>query len=210
MKVKHVRIAFMGLMLTVLLGYGLCRMWRSRTQAHVRRETNIVVAAHDLLMGVVIEDKDIRVGSQPDASSGCVLGKAQVIGRTVLMPLPKGTMVCSSHVVPVEEANFAGPNMRAVWVPTSRVVGGIFLKSGDRVDVFARGVPQSAAVEPSRAMLNDVLLLAVEEKRRVKSEGKGLISRVALMVSADDAHELTGAGVPARIQPSVRKAAETK
>jgi Flp pilus assembly protein CpaB len=209
-KVMHVRIVFMGLTLAVLLGYGLCRMWRSRTQAPARRQINMVFATHDLLMGMVIADEDIRVGSRPDCPSGCILSKAQVIGRRVVMPLLKGTMVCSSDVVPIEEASFTAPTMRALWVPISRVAGGSSLKSGDRVNVFASGAPQSAAAEHSAAMLKDVWVLAVEEERNSQSEGKGLISRVALMVSADDAHKLTRAGGPARIQLSVRKAAETK
>lgn len=210
MSIVGLRIAFMGLVLAVLIRYGPCQMWQSRTPAPAPLETNVVLAAHDLLMGMVIEDEDIRVGSQPDAPSGCVLGKAQVIGRRVVMPLLKGTIVCCSDVVPVEEASFTAPSMRALWVPITRVVGGISLVSGDRVDVFASGAPQSAAAEHFPALLKDVLVLSVDLQRYGKSEGKGLISWVVLMVSADDIHKLTRAGVPARIQLSVRKAAETK
>jgi Flp pilus assembly protein CpaB len=209
MNVMRLRIAFMGLMLALLFGYGLCRMWQSRAQRRARLEPDVLFAAHDLRMGTVIKDEDVQVGSRPGAPSGCILAKAQVIGRTVLMPLLKGTMVCSSDVRPIEEASFAGPNMRALWVPISRVVGAIPLQSGSRVDLSVPGTPGTTTAEHT-AMLKNILVLAVDQERNGKSEGKDLIVPVALMVSPDAALKLKAAGLHAQFQLSTRKAAETK
>ena len=154
-------------------------------------------------MGMAIKDEDVLAGSRPDAlPPGCSLGKAQVVGRRVVMPMPKGTVVCLSDLATVDEDSFTAPAMRALWVSIGKVAGTGSLQPGVRVDVSVDTASVSRGEEETKAALKNVLVIAVDRKRLSKSQGKGLIIPLALLVSPDDAQKLIAANVHARIRLS--------
>ena len=203
------RNASMGLILCALF-YAACALWRFGTHARVRLETDIVTATHDLQVGMMIKAEDIEVDSRPAAPvPGCVLTKAQVIGQTVVIPVAKGAMLCSSEVSPIEEVSFSSPTRRALWLPI-HIADAALLKPGVWVDVFATRARGFRAQDQTTALLKHVLVLAVGNETNGNSKGKDLMLPVALLVSPDDAQKLIAASRKARVQLSMTAALGTK
>ena len=199
MRPRQVRRAFAALVLNFLLALGVYGIWH-RSQARFGLAANVVIATHDLQAETTIDDKDLELRSRPDSlPPGCLLNRAQVVGRRVLMPLSKGDIVCERHLSTVtadEVASIAGPSMRALWV---RVVAANLPEKGTWVDVWVSGTGKRP--EP---LLKNVLVLAIDD-RRYPLPGISPMVSVALGVLPDDAAKLITASRHLPIQLSRTK-----
>ena len=203
MKFRHIRMAFVAIVLGFLVAYGIYRISRPRTKGRAGPETNFVVAAHDLLMEMTIKDEDVKSVSRPDIlRPGCALNKAQVVGQRVMLPVSEGYIVCPSDLAPAdEEVDFTQTSMRALWVEISRVAGASPVEKGTRFDVLVT-TPTKSGEEQPKTVLKNVLVIAVDEGTHRDTRRTRPTVSVALLVSPEDAHELVRASVHREIQLS--------
>ena len=108
----------------------------------------VMVAASDLQVGARVEERDIKVIQIPSTElpPGAPRRKADVIGRGVILPIPKGDFILSNNLA--GENAGAGlpalipPGMRAVSVRVNEVISVAgFVTPGTRVDVLLTGSP---------------------------------------------------------------------
>ena len=111
--------------------------------------TKVFVASHDLELGALIEDKDIRIQQFLSPPTGAITKKEDVIGRGVTNPIHEDTPFFDASLAPMGAgAGFAATiptGMRAFAIHVNDVVGVAgFAVAGMRVDVLVSGTPPGA------------------------------------------------------------------
>jgi Flp pilus assembly protein CpaB len=117
------------------------------------RQSNALVAAHDLNVGTRIQDSDIAIRQVNPASVPAEVLKTtdQAIGQVVSSPVLEGQFLDARQVAPSRNASLLGAGLdvpagyRIIGLPIApaAAVGGV-LKPGDRVDVMAIPNPSKA------------------------------------------------------------------
>jgi Flp pilus assembly protein CpaB len=115
----------------------------------------IVVATRAVETGAVVRPADVVVRSMPAAfvPEGALGSTAAVLGRTVVVPLFRGSAVVGAHLAPDGFQGVAAllpAGARAVAVPTGPA--SVALRRGDRVDVLATFDPPPAGEAPTFAV----------------------------------------------------------
>jgi pilus assembly protein CpaB len=115
----------------------------------------IVVATRAVEVGSVLRPADVAVRSLPAAflPEGALASTGAAVGRTVVVPLFRGTAVVGAHLAPDGLEGVAAllpAGARAVAVPTSPA--SVALRRGDRVDVLATFDPPPAGEAPTFAV----------------------------------------------------------
>jgi pilus assembly protein CpaB len=178
----------------------------------------VMVAANDLQVGARVEERDIKVIQIPSTElpPGAPRKKADVIGRGVILPIPKG-----SFILPI---NLAGenagaglpalipPGMRAVSVRVNEVISVAgFVTPGTRVDVLLTGSPNGSGEQETTTVLQNVAVLASGRTLERTSTGEAQNTAViTLLVTPDDAQRLTLASNQGKIQLILRNPLDTK
>jgi pilus assembly protein CpaB len=178
----------------------------------------VMVAANDLQVGTRVEERDIRViqVSASDLPPGAPRKKADVIGRGVILPIPKGDFILPNHLA--GENAGAGlpalipPGMRAVSVHVNEVVSVAgFVTPGTRVDVLLTGSPSGSGEQQTTTVLQNVAVLASGRTLERTTTGEAQNTAViTLLVTPDDAQRLTLASSQGRIQLALRNPLDTK
>ena len=196
-----------------------------------RDVAQVMVAANDLQVGARVEDRDIKVISitSSDMPPGAPRRKADVIGRGVIIPIPKGDFILP-HNLAGENAG-AGlpalipPGMRAVSVRVNEVVSVAgFVTPGTRVDVLRTGVPNGSGEQQTTTVLQNVAVLA--SQGTIRHNVAGLASGhtlertstgeaqntavITLEVAPEDAQRLALASKEGTIQLALRNPLDTK
>ena len=141
----------------------------------------VVVATHAVEIGAMVRAADVVLRSIPAAflPEGALATTREVVGRTVVVPLLRGSAVVAAHLAPdgLEGVTALLPaGARAVAVPSGPA--SVVLRRGDRVDILATFDPPPAGEEPTfpvaeAAPVVDVgpeavtVAVAPEEARRV-------------------------------------------
>lgn len=112
----------------------------------------VVVATRVVEVGSVVRPTDVVVRAMPAAflPEGAVATTSSVVGRTVVVPLFRGSAVVAAHLAPDGLEGVAAllpAGARAVAVPTGPA--SVALRRGDRVDVLATFDPPPAGEEPT-------------------------------------------------------------
>jgi Flp pilus assembly protein CpaB len=112
----------------------------------------VVTAARAVEVGSVLRAADLVVRSMPAAfvPEGALTATGEVVGRTVVVPLFRGSPVVAEHVAPdglVGVAALLPAGGRAVAVPTGPA--SVALRRGDRVDVLVTFDPPPAGEDPT-------------------------------------------------------------
>ncbi len=112
----------------------------------------VVVAARAIEVGVVLRPADVVARSMPAAfvPEGALGATAGVVGRTVVVPLFRGSAVVAHHLAPDGLEGLAAllpAGARAVAVPTGPA--SVSLRRGDRADVLATFDPPPAGEAPT-------------------------------------------------------------
>jgi pilus assembly protein CpaB len=178
----------------------------------------VMVAANDLQVGTRVEERDIKViqVSASDLPPGAPRKKADVIGRGVILPIPKGDFILPNHLA--GENAGAGlpalipPGMRAVSVHVNEVVSVAgFVTPGTRVDVLLTGSPNGSGEQQTTTVLQNVAVLASGRTLERTTTGEAQNTAViTLLVTPDDAQRLTLASTQGRIQLALRNPLDTK
>ena len=178
----------------------------------------VMVAANDLQVGARVEDRDIKVISitSSDMPPGAPRKKADVIGRGVIIPIPKGDFILP-HNLAGENAG-AGlpalipPGMRAVSVRVNEVVSVAgFVTPGTRVDVLLTGTPNGSGEQQATTVLQNVAVLASGHTLERTSTGEAQNTAViTLEVTPEDAQRLALAQKEGTIQLALRNPLDTK
>jgi pilus assembly protein CpaB len=174
----------------------------------------LVVAARDLAVGVLLRDSDLSVsawtGSPP---KGAIRKRADVLNRGVLSPIYEGEPVMESRLAPKGSggglAATIPPGMRACAVKVNDVVGVAgFVVPGSRVDVLMTGVPPGGNATDGprvRTLLQNIQVLSAGANFQRDQEGKPeQVQVVNLLVTPVQAESLSLASNETRIQLVLR------
>jgi pilus assembly protein CpaB len=180
----------------------------------------LVVASHDLQLGVLIKEADLSERSWPGSiPSQAVRTKQDLIGRGVISPIyesepfldqrlaPKGAGAGLASTIPV--------GMRAVALRVNEVVGlAGFVAPGMRVDVLIAGDSpgeETNAGKRCRTVLQNIQVLSAGQHIEKNPEGKPESAEVVnLLVTPDQAETLNLASSEAKVQLVLRNPLDTK
>jgi pilus assembly protein CpaB len=222
------RRAFFFLILAVALGVSAAftaqrwleqqRMQPTPGQAQTQP---VAVMREPLQVGQVVHGRQLATVDWPTdyVPQGAHSDPAQLEGRVLRRPLAAGEPVLESALLP--EGSRAGlisviePSHRAVSVRVDPVIGVAgFVAPGARVDVLV--TIENDAKIVTKAVLQDLQVLAIDQKLEESKEGEPmLVQVVTLETSPKDAEKLTFASHNGKLQlalrnPSDREIVETR
>lgn len=187
----------------------------SATAAQLPVETtSVVVARADVGTGVELRDAQLKTVEWP--SKYVPDGSFQKVGdaekRIPRRPLAAGEPVLEAMLLPTgAEAGLAAvieDDLRAVSVKVDPVIGVAgFVNPGARVDVLAtlRRIDRSSKLPYSKVILQDIEVLAIDQKMETASNGDPeLVSVVTLHVDPKQAEQLIYSAHEGRLQLALR------
>ncbi|MFL6351483.1 MAG: Flp pilus assembly protein CpaB [Bryobacteraceae bacterium] len=181
----------------------------------------LVVAAHDLQVGALIHDSDVRQVSWGGSLPAQVIPKSQdVIGRGVIATIYENEPILNTRLA----AKGAGAGLaatipmgkRAVALRVDEVVGlAGFVLPGMRVDVLVAGNPPGGDPNHlgtlSRTVLQNIEVLSAGQKLEKTADGKPeTVQVVNLLVSPDEAEVLNLASIETKVQLVLRNPLDTQ
>jgi pilus assembly protein CpaB len=193
-------------------------------QTPVRQElarNALVVAAHDLQVGALIHDSDVRQVSWGGPLPAQAVVKAQdVIGRGVIATIYENEPILGTRLAPKGAgAGLAATipvGKRAVALRVDEVVGlAGFVLPGMRVDVLVAGNPPGGDLNHlgtlSRTVLQNIEVLSAGQKLEKTADGKPeTVQVVNLLVSPDQAEVLNLASIETKVQLVLRNPLDTQ
>lgn len=213
------RRGILFLALAVLLGVGAAYMARQAgnapaAQAEPVATRQVVVARTDVGTASALEPTALTLVDWPAhlVPTGALLSLASAEGRVTRRPLAAGEPVLETALF--EKGAEGGlpaviaAEHRAVSVKVDSVIGVAgFVKPGARVDVLAtvRRVDQRNSLPYSKVILQDVKVLAIDQKLEEARDGEAqLVSVVTLEVKPDAAQKLIYSAHEGRLQLALR------
>jgi pilus assembly protein CpaB len=193
---------------------------RVQSQGHPVATNVLVVASHDLQVGVLIHDSDLQempwsapipeqaIKTVPDAA-----------GRGVIANIYRGEPILSGRLASrgagAGLASTIPMGMRAVAIRVNEVVGlAGFVLPGMRVDVLMAGnvpVVESRAGTLCRTILQNIEVLSAGQKMEKTADGKPESAQVVnLLVTPDQAEILNLASSETKVQLVLRNPLDTK
>jgi pilus assembly protein CpaB len=220
MSQRVLTILLIALVISTGASYAVYRLVRARINASATPPTSdIIVAAHNLDIGTLIKESDVKpgqwLGSLP---TGVMLKKDDVVGRGVVSAIYEGEPVLESRLAAAGAgAGLAAtipPGMRAVAIRVNDVVGVAgFVVSGMRVDVLISGVPPGGSPNGPKVktVLQNIEVLSAGTNFQKDAEGKPIpVPVVNLLVTPDQAEILSLASNETRIQLILRNPLDTE
>jgi pilus assembly protein CpaB len=211
-------IGFFALALGAFVSFVVYRNLQARAGSKAPPGEEVIVAADDLVVGMKIEDKDIRLVRFPsdDLPAGVFHIRTKVVGRGVVSPIARGEFVLTNKLAGENAGSglpsLIPPGMRAVSVrvnDTTSVSG--FVQPGTRVDILLTGNPQGSNEQQTTTVLENVAVIATGTRLERNAAGEPQSAPVVtLLVSPDDAERLTLASSQGHIQLSLRNPLDTK
>jgi pilus assembly protein CpaB len=200
--------------------YVVYRVVGTQLNARARPQTTrVVMAAHDLEIGTLIRDTDLKMGELVGAlPKGAITKPDALVGRGVTSTLYAGEPIIESRLAPAGSggglAATIPPGMRACAVKVNDVVGVAgFVLPGMRVDVLISGnVPGVASTEGPkvRTLLQNIAVLSAGANIQRDNEGKPVqVQVVNLLVTPQQAEVLSLASNETRIQLVLRNPLDT-
>jgi pilus assembly protein CpaB len=180
----------------------------------VAKTTPVVVVRSDVPVASSLTSAQVKLVDWPieHVPAGALHSIDDAKERIARRPLAQGEPVLEASLYPTGAAGGLGSVIadkhRAVSVKVDNVIGVAgFVVPGSRVDVMAtiRRVDQKKALPFSKVILQDVRVLAVDQKlEEVKSGEPELVSVVTLEVSPVQAEHLIYAAHEGRLQLALR------
>jgi len=183
-----------------------------------------LVAAHNLDVGTLIHDPDIKSIPWPGPiPANAIRKKEDIIGRGVINAIYDGELILENRLAPKGAggglAGMIPSGMRAVAVRVNEVVGVAgFVIPGMRVDILISGTPpgsNGSSGTLTRTLLQNIEVLSAGQDYKKDSEGKPVLVQVVnLLVTPTQAEMLSLAANQTTIQlvlrnPMDRQAAKT-
>src|SRR5690242_8812777 len=176
--------------------------------------TQVVLAAHNLEVGTVLKEEDVKLTAWPGTvPQGAILKAGDVVGRGVISPMYAKEPLIESRLAPKGAggglASMIPPGMRAVAVRVNEVVGVAgFVVPGMRVDVLISG--NSPAIDShlgvvTRTLLQNLEVLSAGQDFKKDAEGKPVVVQVVnMLVTPEQAEQLSLASSNTAIQLVLR------
>lgn len=192
---------------------------QSPVRTVVARNT-LVVAMHDLQVGALLHDSDVKQVSWGGLLPLQIIPKTQdVVGRGVIATIYENEPILNTRLA----ARGAGAGLaatiplgkRAVAMRVDEVVGlAGFVLPGMRVDVLVAGNPpgsdQNRLGTLSRTVLQNIEVLSAGQKIEKTAEGKPeTVQVVNLLVTPDQAEILNLASIETKVQLVLRNPLDT-
>src|SRR5690242_12370340 len=174
----------------------------------------IVLANHDLEVGSVLKEEDVKLTEWPGSlPTGATVKTQDVVGRGVITPIFAKEPVIDSRLAPKGAggglAAMIPPGMRAVAVRVNEVIGVAgFVVPGMRVDVLISGSrpgDNSNIGTITRTLLQNLEVLSAGQDLKKDAEGKPVqVQVVNLLVTPEQAEQLSLAAAQTSIQLILR------
>jgi pilus assembly protein CpaB len=176
--------------------------------------TQVVLAAHDLEMGSVLREGDVKLADWPGGvPAGATTHAQDVVGRGVLTAIYAQEPVIETRLAPKGAgggfASTIPQGMRAFAIRVNDIVGVAgFVTPGMRVDIIINGNPPggNGALGPqARTIMQNMEVLSAGQEFKRDAEGKPLPSQVVtLLVTPEQAEKLSLAANGTTIQLVLR------
>lgn len=215
------RRAFLFLLLAIVLGAAAAftaRRWlEDQTRPTEQAQANtrpVTVVRTDVAVGSALAERQMVTVDWPVeyVPEGSFTSPDQVAGRVLRRPLASGEPVLEASLLGEGArgglVSVIGPSRRAVSVKVDPVIGVAgFVVPGAHVDVLVtvRRVDQSKALPYSKSILQDIQVLAVDQKlEEAKGGDPELVQVVTLEVTPEQAEKLTYASHEGKLQLALR------
>ena len=183
--------------------------------------TQVVMAAHELQLGAVIKDSDLKLGPWAGTPpKGAASKKDALVGRGVIASIYESEVVLENRLAAPGAggglASIIPQGLRAVAVKVNEIVGVAgFVLPGMRVDVLISGVPpgqqQATSGAKVRTILQNIEVLSAGQNYQKDAEGKpAAVTVVNLLVSPEQAELLSLANNETKIQLVLRNPLDTQ
>jgi pilus assembly protein CpaB len=194
----------------------LYRVLISRPQTTQASKTvvQIALAGHDLEVGTVLKESDVKLSDWPgQVPQGATSKPQDLIGRGVTTMIYAKEPVIESRLAPRGAggglAAMIPPGMRAVAVRVNEVVGVAgFVVPGMRVDILISGnspANTQATGTLTRTLLQNIEVLSAGQDFKKDAEGKPVLVQVVnLLVTPEQAEQLSLASMQTSIQLVLR------
>jgi pilus assembly protein CpaB len=219
---RLVSVLIFALVVASITSYLAYRLILVRVQSQGRSvATNmLVVASHDLQVGVLIHDSDLQeVQWGAPIPEEAIKTLPDAVGRGVIANIYKGEPILNGRLASKGAgAGLAATipmGMRAVAIRVNEVVGlAGFVLPGMRVDVLMAGnvpVAESRAGTLCRTILQNIEVLSAGQKMEKTADGKPESAQVVnLLVTPDQAEILNLASSETKVQLVLRNPLDTK
>jgi pilus assembly protein CpaB len=174
--------------------------------------TKVLVAARDLELGALIQDKDVIPQDYLTVPAGAILKKEDIVGRGVISPLHQDSAFYEASLAPKGAgAGFASTipqGMRAFAVHVNEVVGVAgFAVTGMRVDVLVTGSPPGIGQDLgaiTRTLLQNIQVLSAGQNYQKDAEGKPVLVQVVNLLVTPEQAEILNLATQQTIQLVLR------
>jgi pilus assembly protein CpaB len=216
MKKRLLSVLAFALFVSAGAAFVLYQLISSRVQASAPKPvtTRIFVAAHDLEMGSMVQEKDVTTKEVLTAPAGAILKKEDIVGRGVTNTTHQDSPFYEGYLAPKGGgAGFASTipkGMRAFAVHVNEVVGVAgFAVAGMRVDILVSGqTPGSGSDHTTRTLLQNIQVLSAGQNYQKDAEGKPVLVQVVNLLVTPDQAEILNLATEQSIQLVLRNPAD--
>jgi pilus assembly protein CpaB len=179
----------------------------------------MVVAARDLPAGTIVRREDVATIEWPGAAlpEGFAVQAGDVVGRGLIVEVRENEPMLDWKLAEKEAGGgltiTIPEGMRAISVEVDEVVGVAgFVLPGTRVDVLVTVMPGTDRTQiTTRIILQNVRALAADQRYQQDIEGEPqYVTVVTLLVTPEQAEELTLAATEGRIQLALRNTLDSE
>lgn len=220
MKKRLISVLVFALAVSAGAAFVLYQLISSKVKAgpaNVQPTTKVFVAARDLELGALIQERDLRTQDYLTVPAGAILKKEQLIGRGVTYPVHQDAPFFEAGLAPMGAgAGFAAiipKGMRAFSVHVNEVVGVAgFAVAGMHVDVLVSGLPPGVGHEAlgqvTRTLLQNIQVLSAGQNFQKDAEGKPVLVQVVNLLVTPQQAEILNLATDQRIQLVLRNPAD--
>jgi pilus assembly protein CpaB len=180
----------------------------------------VFVAARDLDLGSLVQEKDIATQEYLTPPAGSILKKEDIVGRGVVNPIHQDmAFYDTSLAAKGAGGGFAATipkGMRAFAVHVNEVVGVAgFAVAGMHVDVLVSGAPGGkgdigAAGPITRTLLQNIQVLSAGQNFQKDAEGKPVLVQVVNLLVTPEQAEILNLATEQSIQLVLRNPTDTE
>jgi pilus assembly protein CpaB len=180
----------------------------------------VILAAHNLEVGAMIKDSDLKAGEWSGALPlNAMTKKEDVVGRGVVSTVYDGEPILESRLAPKGAGaglpSMIPPGMRAVALHVNEVVGVAgFVVAGMRVDILISGNPpqgNGGQGTVTKTLLQNIEVLSAGQEFKKDVEGKPIsVAVINVLVTPQQAEILSLAANQTTIQLVLRNPLDTQ
>jgi pilus assembly protein CpaB len=203
--------------LAAYLALRYLRQQASPLMAAEPRKGQVALATHDLAVGTVLTDQDVKLVDWPgDAMPAGFIGSTKAaVGRGVITPVRLNEPLLDTKLASMDAGGglpiVVGEGLRALSVRVDEVVSVAgFVVPGTRVDVLLTLQPPGSTEQTTKVIMQNVQALAAGQQIQKDKDGKPIsVTVITLLVNPEQAEKLTLASNQGKIQLALRNTLDT-